>query len=241
MSSQAPATSKTIVVSNVLASYLYCSRPKVQKDPTTGKERSTYEVDGVFAATHPAFELIRNTQREVARAAWGDEVQKFALGAPNAHGQKGLIEMPNWQGVLTVLAEEGKVPLRDGNKRKKLEEPYEGNFYLAARTSGRQPRVVVTRGGVNVDIQPGDPQYPVSGDIVDLVVEIWAQDTLAKRSPYGKRLNCQFAGIQFIQKGEKRFAGGGRVAALDEFGIRPTEADEPPPGAMAASSGPSLV
>lgn len=235
-----PATSKVIVVPNVLASYLYVSRPKDQTDATTGKKRSTYEVDGVFPATHPAFELIRNTQREVARAAWGEDVQKFALGPKDANGQSAIIEMPNWQGILTTLSNEAKIPLRDGNKRKKIEEPYEGNFYLAARST-RQPRVVVTRGGVNVDIQPGDPQYPISGDYVTLVVEIWAQGVKGKPSPYGQRINCQFQGIQFLAKGEKRFGGGGRVASLDEFGISPTEADAPPPGAPVSAGGPSLV
>lgn len=247
MNANAPQTSKNIFVENVLASYLFVTRPKETKDPITGKVRSTYEVDGVFGADHPAFNLIRETMREVAKAAWGEEIKKFPLGPVNAQGQATLVEMPNWQGILTVLANEGKTPLRDGNKRKKLEEPYEGNFYLAARRAlspnkpTKPPSVVVTRGGVNVEIQPGDPQYPVSGDHVTLGVEIWAQGSLAKPSPYGQRINCNFTGIQFLKQGEKRFVGGGDVTRPEEFALNRTDADAEAPGASVAAGGVSLI
>lgn len=241
MNAVVPQTSLNLFVENVLASYLFVTQPKVTTDPITKKTRSTYEVDGVFPHTHPAFNQIREAMRSVAKAAWGEALNKFPLGPVNAAGQATLVEMPNWQGILTVLANEGKTPLRDGNKRKKLEAPYEGNFYLAARNSKRQPNVVVTRGGVNVLIQPGDPQYPVSGDYVTLGVEIWAQGTLAKPSPYGQRINCTFTGIQFLKQGERRFVGGGRVNSADEFGLNSTEADQEAPGAAVGSGGVSLI
>lgn len=247
MNANIPQTSKNIFVENVVASYLHVTQPKVKTDPITKATRSTYEVDGVFAHTNPAFELVKQTMREVAKAAWGEALNKFPLGPVNAAGQATLVEMPNWQGILTVLANEGKTPLRDGNKRKKLEAPYEGNFYLAARNSKRQPNVVVTRlnGSTgkleNVSIQPGDPQYPTSGDHVTLGVEIWAQDTLAKPSPYGKRINCTFTGIQFLKQGERRFVGGGRVNAAEEFGLNSTDADAEAPGSAVGTNGVSLI
>lgn len=246
MNAQVLSTSKTIVVPDVLFSYLYCAQPKTSTDQKTGKVSHTYEVDGVFPATHPAFNLIRETMREVAKAAWGEVPAQFPFGTPDPNsGQATMVTLPNWEGVLRGLMQEGRIPLRDGNRRTKQEEPYTGNFYLAARLAakpGVQPKVAVTRGGVNVEIKPDDPQYPYSGARGNLVVEIWAQGANGKPSPYGKRINCSFKGVQFLSHGT-RFGGGARVASLDEFGICPADADAPAPGvgAPAANAGPSLI
>ncbi len=242
MNAQVSSTSKTLVIPDVLFSFLYCDRPKENKDPKTGKITYSFEADGVFPATHPAFSLIRETMRELAKNAWGETPAQFPFGAPDpTSGQATMVTMPEWQGVLQGLQLEGRIPLRDGNRRNKQEEPYTGNFYVKTRSS-RQPRVVVTRGGVNVEIQPGDPQYPYSGCRGNLVVDVWVQGSKAKPSPYGRRINAQLTGVQFLAHG-KKFGGGGRVAALDEFGICPADADAPAPGvgAAAQTSGPSLI
>ncbi len=241
MNAQTSPTNKTIVVPDVLFSYLYVAQPKENKNKETGKVTYSYEVDGVFDAKHPAFEIVRAAMREVAKNAWGEAPGQFPYGPQDpTTGQMAMVTLPNWEGVLRGLQMENKIPLRDGNRRNKQEEPYTGNFYLAARSS-RQPRVAVTRGGVNVEIKPDDPQYPYSGCRGNLVVDIWAQAPNGKPSPYGKRINCQLTGVQFLAHG-KRFGGGGRVASLDEFGICPADADAPMPGAAAAqSSGPSLI
>lgn len=231
-----PQTSKTIVVENVLASYLFVATPQTNKDAQTGKETKTYAVDGVFPATHPALAVIKAAQREVAQAAWGTRQEDFALGPLNEHGQAGMISLPRYEGVLRELMRDNKIPLRDGNRRKKKEEPYTGNFYLAARNSRSQPRVVVTSKNPatgqleNVEIQPGDPRYPRSGDFVNLIVDIWAQSPDHKPVTYGQRINCQFAGIQLVKKGTP-IGGGGRVASLSEFGLVSSDADSEPPAA----------
>lgn len=241
MNAQTSLTNKTLVVPDVLFSYLYTAQPKENKDAKTGKVSHSYEADGVFSATHSAFAMIREAMREVAKNAWGEVPTQFPYGPqdPNT-GQMSMVTLPNWEGVLRGLQMENKIPLRDGNRRNKQEEPYTGNFYLAAR-SARQPRVVVTRGGVNVEIKPDDPQYPYSGCRGNLIVDIWAQGVNGKPSPYGRRINCQLTGVQFLAHG-KRFGGGGRVASLDEFGICPADADAPMPGAAATQTGaPSLI
>ncbi len=242
MNAPTASTNKTLVIPDVLFSYLYCAQPHASKDPKTGKESSSYCADGVFPATHPAFQLIREAMREVAKNAWGETPAMFPYGTPDPNtDQAGMVQLPEWEGVLRGLMLENRIPMRDGNRRNKQEEPYTGNFYLAAR-SARQPRVVVTRGGVNVEIKPDDPQYPYSGARGNLVVDIWVQGTKAKPSPYGRRINCQLTGVQFLAHGN-RFGGGGRVASLDEFGICPADADAPMPGAgaPAANAGPSLI
>lgn len=237
---QSSPTNKTIFIEDVLASYLYVSRPKETTDPITKKVRSSYEVDGVFPASHPALALIKQAQRDVAKAAWGEQLERFPLGPENEHGQATMIELPRFEGILRTLAKENKVPLRDGNRRKKQEEPYTGNLYLAARNSQRQPTVVATRNGVNVNIQPGDPMYPFSGCKVNLVVDIWAQSPDNKKSPYGQRINCQFCGIQLLTKGTP-IGGGGRTADLNEFGLVSADADGAAPGGTTNPGGESLV
>ncbi len=242
MNAQPNSTSRTLVIPDVLFSYLYCDRPKENKDPKTGKTTYSYECDGVFPATHPAFELIRNTMRELAKNAWGEAPTQFPYGTPDpSTGQAGMVTLPNWEGVLKGLQLEGRIPLRDGNRRNKQEEPYTGNFYIKTRSS-RAPRVAVTRGGVNVEIKPEDPQYPYSGARGNLIVDLWVQGANGKPSPYGRRINAQLTGVQFLAHG-KKFGGGGRVASLDEFGLCPADADAPMPGAAAPmqSSGPSLI
>jgi len=241
MNAQIAPTSKTIVIPDVLFSYLYCDKPRENKDQKTGKISYSYESHGVFPSSHPAFNLVRETMREIARNAWGEAPAQFPFGTPDPNtGQASMVTMPEWQGILQGLQLEGRIPLKDGNRRTKPEEPYTGNFYIATR-SARQPTVAVTRGGVNVAIQPGDPQYPYSGARGNLIVDLWVQGTKAKPSPYGRRINAQLTGVQFLAHGTK-FGGGGRVATLDEFGIHPADADAPAPGTAAAQTqGPSLI
>lgn len=51
---------------------------------------------------------------------------------------------------------------------------------------------------------------PYGGCYVNAIVDIWAQD-----NNFGKRINCQLQGIQFVKDGEA--FGGGGVASADEF------------------------
>lgn len=243
MNAQASPTNKTIWVNDILFSYLYCDKPRENKDAKTGKVTYSYESHGVFSAAHPAFNQVREAMREIARNAWGETPTQFPFGTPDPNtGQATMVTLPNWQGVLQGLQLEGRIPLKDGNRRTKQEEPYTGNFYLSAR-SQRQPPVVVTRSGVNVHIQPGDPQYPYSGARGIMGVDMWVQGANGKPSPYGRRINAQLIGVQFLAHGQK-FGGGGRTASIDEFGIHPADADAPAPGVMvpqAANAGPSLI
>jgi hypothetical protein len=232
------STNKTVVLQDVLFSYLYCAQPYVGKS-AEGKETRTYCVHAVFPATHPAFATVREAMREVAKAAWGEALAMFPFGPADANGQASMIQLPTWEGKLRGFQQENKIPLRDGNRRTKQEEPYTGNFFVAANST-RQPRVVVTRGGVNVEIKPDDPQYPYSGARGNVIIDIWAQGANGKPSKFGQRINAQLTGVQFLAHGQK-FGGGGRIATMDEFGLCPADADAPPPGVQAAAGAPSLI
>lgn len=231
-------TSKTVILRDVLFSYLYLAQPFKGKNDK-GQDTFTYCGHGIFPATHPAFELVRQAMRDVAKAAWGEAPGQFPFGAVDANGQAAMIQLPTWEGMLRGFSLENKIPLRDGNRRPKQEEEYKGMFYVSANSS-RQPRVVVTRGGVNVEIKPDDPQYPYSGARGNLIVDIWAQGAQGKASKYGKRINAQLTGVQFLAHGQK-FGGGGRQAAIDEFELAPADADAPAPTGAASNGGPSLI
>jgi hypothetical protein len=52
---------------------------------------------------------------------------------------------------------------------------------------------------------------PYGGCYVNASIEIWAQD-----NQFGKRINAQLRGIQFVKDGDA-FGGGGSPASADEF------------------------
>jgi hypothetical protein len=70
-----------------------------------------------------------------------------------------------------------------------------------------------------------------------VLIAIYAQGANGKPSSYGKRVNAQLLGVQFVRH-DTRF-GGGRIASVDEFALAPADADGAVP--MAAAGGSSLV
>lgn len=52
---------------------------------------------------------------------------------------------------------------------------------------------------------------PYSGCYVNASIELWAQD-----NDFGKRVNAQLRGVQFLRDGDA-FGGGARPADADEF------------------------
>lgn len=96
--------------------------------------------------------------------------------------------------------------LRDGDLTGKPED--EGRWYIAASEDtkphviGRNPKII---------LKPEDDLiYP--GAIVNVLIRPWWQN-----NNYGKRINANLLGVQFVDKGE-RIAGAARPAAEDAFG-----------------------
>jgi hypothetical protein len=228
-------TSLTVVIPDVLLSYCYLAQPYQGKPDKTGKvPKAQFTTHGVFAREHAANKLITDAIITVAKNAWGEELTEQAV--IQADGSSIIQQMPKWQAMIQQFKQENKLPLRDGNRRQPIAEPYKNNLFISMNNE-RRPKVVVTRGGVNIEIGPDDPQYPYSGCRANLICDIWAQGHPKKPNAFGSRINAQWAGIQFLAHGTK-LGGGGRTADLDEFGICPADADAPPPGASAASAAP---
>ena len=97
-----------------------------------------------------------------------------------------------------------KICLRDGDQE--TYDGYEGCMSFKA-SNGRRPLVI------DRDRTPltEDDGKPYAGCYVNATVELWAQN-----NQYGKRINANLLGVQFVADGES-FGGGGSVADVDDF------------------------
>lgn len=105
--------------------------------------------------------------------------------------------------TLKVLVAENKICLTDGDI--KDYDGYEGNYVLSASNKTR-PLIL----GPNKEPLAEKDGKIYSGCYVNAIVSIWPQN-----NDWGKRINCNLQGVQFVADGEA-FSGGG-VASADEF------------------------
>lgn len=83
---------------------------------------------------------------------------------------------------------------------------YEGNLFFNANNTVRP--TVVDRDRTPLVAADGKPY---SGCHVNVIIDVWAQD-----NQYGKKVNAQLQGIQFLKDGEA-FSGGGVAADSNDF------------------------
>jgi hypothetical protein len=107
--------------------------------------------------------------------------------------------------ILKALKAADKLCLHDGD-RKTDYEGFEGMKFVSASSRVR-PSVF---DGQRNDLQESDGK-PYSGCYVNASIELWAQD-----NDFGKRINAQLRGVQFLRDGDA-FAGGASAAGADEF------------------------
>lgn len=113
------------------------------------------------------------------------------------------------------LAAAQKVCMRDGETKMDYDGFGEGTMFVSASTDKRPG--VFDR---NRDPLAQEDGRPYAGCYVNANVEIWAQD-----NQYGKRINAQLRGVQFIADGEA-FGGGGPPATADDFPELEDDGDE---------------
>lgn len=92
---------------------------------------------------------------------------------------------------------------------------FEGKVFISARSAAR-PLVLNANKSPLVEADG----KPYAGCYVNALIEIWAQN-----NAYGKRINAQLRGVQFVRDGEA--FGAGSPASEDEFDALD---DLPPPG-----------
>lgn len=151
--------------------------------------KPAYTMHLLLEEGHPQRKELEAVLQRVAKATWG----------------------ANAAAVYKQLKTQDRLCLRDGSTKLTSEgeimEGYDGAVYLSAR-SYKRPTII------DRDRTPltADDGRPYSGCYVNAIVEIWAQ----AGGQYGKRINCQIQGVQFVEDGES-FGGGGRTASADEF------------------------
>jgi len=107
--------------------------------------------------------------------------------------------------VLKALEAADKVCLHKGDGKADY-EGFEGNLYVSARAKVR-PSIFDQQ---RQELSEADGK-PYSGCYVNASLELWPQD-----NGFGKRINAQLRGVQFLRDGDA-FAGGSRPADADEF------------------------
>jgi hypothetical protein len=107
--------------------------------------------------------------------------------------------------VLKTLEATDKLCLHNGDAKAEY-DGFEGNLYVSTRSKVRPSVFDQTRN----DLTEADGK-PYSGCDVNASIELWAQD-----NSFGKRINAQLRGVQFLRD-NTAFAGGARPADADEF------------------------
>ena len=119
--------------------------------------------------------------------------------------------------ILRGLIAGDKVCLHNGDTKSQY-DGFPGNLFVSARGYAR-PLVI---GADKTPLTEADGK-PYSGCYVNAQIALWAQS-----NNFGKRVNAQLRGVQFLRDGEA--FGGGRVANEDEFDVVDDSADgEAPP------------
>ena len=204
----------TVLLPEVRLSYAYLAKPYVGKGDN-GNAKASYTSHGLFKPGSPAHVALKDAINKCAAAGWGAQAEAVKL----------------------QLSGQDKLCIHDGNVTKGGQGAYKDMLFVSASNS-RKPRILVTRGGVNVEIGDDDPMFPYSGCWANLLLDIWPQSPDGKPSQFGKRINATLTGVQFLRHDEA-FSGGGRIAQPEEFPtVETAGADAPPPS---AAGGPSLV
>lgn len=130
------------------------------------------------------------------------------------------------QAMLEALAGQDRLCLHKGNISKPGADGYKDMLYVSA--SSKKRFTIVDGDRTPLTAESG---RPYSGCYANAIVQIWAQN-----NQYGKRINAQVAGVQFLRHGES--FGGGRVAAPEEFSsVSAAGADSAAPATAGAAAG----
>lgn len=136
----------------------------------------------------------------------------FAPDSPNKAALKATIERvaaDKWGAkagaILKGLYAQDRLCLHSGDTKSEY-EGFEGQLYVSASSKVRP--LVIHRDRTPLSESDG---VIYAGCVVNAKVNVWAQD-----NQYGKRINAQLLGVQFVRD-DDAFTGAGRVAQSDEF------------------------
>jgi hypothetical protein len=110
-----------------------------------------------------------------------------------------------WGAVKKAMTAGDNLLIHDGDAKADL-AGYEGNLFFNAYNTVRP--LVIDRDKTPLVAADGKPY---SGCYVNAIIDVWAQD-----NQYGKKINAQVQGVQFVKDGDA-FAGGGKAAEDSDF------------------------
>jgi hypothetical protein len=108
--------------------------------------------------------------------------------------------------ILKSIRAADKGVVKDGDKKSEY-AGFEGNNFVSTRAKVRP--TVIDRDRSPLVAADG---RPYSGCYANVQIEVWAQD-----NSYGKRINAQLLGVQFVKDGDA-FGGGAQPSNPDDFG-----------------------
>jgi Enterobacter phage Enc34, ssDNA-binding protein len=111
--------------------------------------------------------------------------------------------------VLKKLVEDNRMSYVRSDKTDKNGEVYEGfeGSYSISASNKRRPSIFDRDPAHQLVAADG---RPYSGCYVNALITVWAQD-----NQYGRRINAELNGVQFVGDGDA--FGAGRVASKDDF------------------------
>ena len=107
--------------------------------------------------------------------------------------------------VFKSLTEGNKLAAYPGDRKAEY-TGFEGNYVVACRSKTKPLTIDRRRNPVT---EEDGVLYP--GCYVNARIAFWAQD-----NQFGKRINCEIKGVQFVKDGDS-FGGGGAPAKTDDF------------------------
>jgi hypothetical protein len=121
--------------------------------------------------------------------------------------------------ILKGLKAQDRLCLHDGATKAQY-AGFEGNVFVSANSDLKPTVLDKDRSALG----SGDGK-PYAGSYVNASIEVWAQDS----QQFGKRLNAQLRGVQFVKDGDA--FGAGTVASEDEFADLGDQGDDTDPTA----------
>lgn len=171
-----------MIVKNVRLAMPSIFQPYKGKEGDKGAKK--FNLKGLLPRNHPDLPRMEALMVKTAKAKWGAKADA----------------------TLKALKVADKTFIHDGDAKPEW-EGFEGNLYFSASNKIKPSTFNNDRSEVT---EADGVLY--SGCMVDVSIELWAQD-----NEFGKRINCTLRGVQFRNNNDA-FAGGGVPPAdADEF------------------------
>lgn len=155
-----------------------------------GQGKPRYSATIIFEPGSDSDKKVLSAMRAAAANKWGEDKADKAV---------------------TALTKAMRTAYIDGDTKAEY-EGFEGHMAVSAHAQENQPpALVVTKNGENVRLDRKTQGVIYAGCYVNAIVDFWAQD-----NQWGKRINAQICGLQFVRDGDS-FGGGGPAVSEDDF------------------------